>query len=81
MKHILTFFGLFLLIFVTSCKKNRTCGCTLDYTGADTSWTSTRDIIIEESSKKGATTACSLEERTSTILTETLVVQDCKLKE
>ncbi len=80
MKRILAVFCLFLVFLATSCKKNRTCECTSNYSGADTTWTETNDILIEKSSKKDAQVSCSANEKSTTLLTETLVVSDCHLK-
>lgn len=78
MNRILVVFGLLTLVLATSCKKNRTCGCTSNYSGADTTWVATSEIIIEKSTKKDAEETCDSNDKSTSLLTETLVV-DCSL--
>jgi hypothetical protein len=71
--------SLFTLILAGSCSRNHTCACTSTYSGADTNWVSTEDIIIEKMSEKKAKQSCEEMSRSSTLLTETRAL-DCKLE-
>jgi hypothetical protein len=68
-----------LFIGLCACKKNHTCNCFYDYKGADTLWTSTKDVIIEETTKDEASELCNQMDKSSTLLSETLTI-DCELK-
>lgn len=80
MKKASYIFAVLTLTLLFACKKNRTCSCEYDYQGADTTWTSTKDTIIEKSTKKDAVDKCAGMSKSSTILSESLEVS-CELKE
>jgi len=80
MKKASYILAVLMLTLLFGCKKNRTCSCDYDYQGSDTTWTSTKDTVIEKSSKKEAVDKCSGMSKSSTILSESLEVS-CELEE
>jgi len=66
------------LIVIASCKKDRTCGCTVTTTGSFTS-TSTYDTTFVDMSKSDAKAACDGLDASASVF-GTTVTSECELK-